>query len=46
MQSKGKLVLFLIVLALVGLLAAGTLHEPKLVQTPVEQSLDAGNFKN
>jgi len=45
MQSKGKTALLLLILLLAGAVAAAMLHEPKLVQTPVELALDAGIFK-
>ena len=44
MQSKGKSVLFLVVLLVGGVFVAAMMHEPKLVQTNVEQALDASNL--
>lgn len=44
MQSKAKLLFIVLVLAVVGALAYGFLTEPQVVQTSVEQPLDASKF--
>lgn len=45
MQSKGKKpYLAIIGLVVVVLIAVSFFHEPKLVQSPVEQALDASSF--
>jgi len=41
MQSKRNKVLFVLLILAIGGLAALSMDEPKLVQTPVEQAIDA-----
>lgn len=46
MQSiRNKALLFILIGAVITLFVAAMLHEPKLVQTSVEQKLDASAFK-
>ena len=46
MQSKRKKPILTVVIVLAAaVIAAAMLHEPRLAQTPVEQVLDAGSFK-
>ena len=44
MQSKGKIIFLALILVVAGGLVAAALHEPELLQTAVEQPLDAKNF--
>lgn len=45
MQSKGKIVVLLVVLAGVGVFAWAYMQEPALTQVQTEQALDASTFK-
>ncbi|MDX2074143.1 MAG: hypothetical protein SFX19_07265 [Alphaproteobacteria bacterium] len=45
MQSKrSKSLLLIVIMVIAGVFIAAMLHEPTLVQTPVEQVLDAESF--
>jgi uncharacterized protein YpmB len=44
MQSKAKILFIMLLLAVIGLFTYGFTQEPKLLQTPTEQALDASKF--